>query len=88
MPLEEEEYDFQVVTDEPEPDFEDLAATSLDNAGIDTADQLRAARVAAEAAAAAPIWPRQEGPRLIEVEPDEMVCDIIMEFPDAGLLPG
>ena len=88
MPLEEEEYDFQVVTDEPEPDFEDFAATLLDNAGIDTADRLRAARVAAEAAAAAPIWPRQEGPRLIEAEPDEMVRDIIMELLDAGLLPG
>jgi len=87
VPLEEEEYDFQVVTDKPEPDFEDPAAAALNNAGIDTADRLCAARVAAEAAAAAPIWP-QDGPRLIEAEPDEMVYEIIVEFPDAGLLPG
>jgi hypothetical protein len=38
VPLEDEEYDFQVVTDEPEPDFEELAAAALDNAGIDTLD--------------------------------------------------
>ena len=38
VPLEDEEYDFQVVTDEPEPDFEELAAAALDNAGIDTSD--------------------------------------------------
>ena len=50
------------MTDEPEPDFEDLAAAALDNAGIDTADRLSAARVAAETASAAPIQP-QDGPR-------------------------
>ena len=57
MPLEEEEeeYNFQVVTDEPEPVFEDLAAAALANAGIDTTDCLRAARATAEAAAAAQI---------------------------------
>ena len=87
MPLEEEEHDFQVVTDDPEPDFEDLAAAALDNAGIDTADRLRAARVAADAAAAAPIRPQQDGPRLIEAEPNEIMYAIIVELPDAGLLP-
>ena len=71
MPLEDKENDFQVVTDEPEPDFEDLAAAALDNAGIDTADRLSAARVAAETASAAPIQP-QDGPRLIKAEPNEM----------------
>ena len=75
--LEEEEYDFQVVTDRPSY-----------NTGINTADWLRAARVAAEAAAAAPIRHQQDGPRLIEAEPDEMVYEIIVELPDAGLLPG
>ncbi len=39
------------------------------------------------AAAATPIWP-QDGPRLIEAEPDEMVYEIIVELLDAGLLPG
>ena len=75
------------MTDEPEPDFEDLAAAALDNAGIDTADRLRAARVAAETAAAATIQP-QDRPRLIKAEPNEMVYEIIVELPDAGLLPG
>ena len=57
--LEEEEYDFQVVTDKPKPDFEDLADAALDNAGIGTADWLCAARVAKAAAAAAPIWSQE-----------------------------
>ncbi len=87
VPLEEEEYDFQVVTDEPEPDFEDLAAAALDNAGIDTADRLRTARVAAAAAVAVPLQP-QDGPCLIEAKPDKMVHEIIVELPDAGLLLG
>jgi hypothetical protein len=85
--LEEEEWDFQVVTDKPEPDFEDLAAAVLNNAGIDTADQLCAARVAAEAVAAAQIRPQQDGPRLIEADPDKIVYEIIVELPDTGLLP-
>jgi hypothetical protein len=32
--LKSEETDYVAVTDEPEPDFEQLAATALDNAGI------------------------------------------------------
>ena len=86
--MEEEECDFQVVTDKPKPDFEDLAAAALKNAGIDTADRLRAATVAAEAVAAAPIQPQQDGHHLIEADPDEIVYEIIVELPDAGLLPG
>ena len=88
VPLEEEESDFQVVTDKPEPDFEDLAAVVLDNTGIGTADQLCAARVAAEAAAAAPLWPQQDSPCLIEADPGKIVYEIVMELPDVGLLPG
>ena len=86
--MEEEEYDFQVVTDKPEPDVGDLAAAALDNAGIDTSKRLHAARVAADAAAAAPIRDQQDGPRLIAAEPNEMVYEIIVDLPDAGLLPG
>jgi hypothetical protein len=52
-----------VVTDEPEPDFEDVPAVALNNTGIDTADCMRAARVAPEAVAAAPIR-ALDGPRL------------------------
>ncbi len=33
--LEEQEWDFQTLTDEPEPDFRDLAGDALYNAGID-----------------------------------------------------
>ena len=88
VPLEEEESDFQVVTDKPEPDFEDLATAALDNAGIDTVDQPRAAGVAAEAAAAMPLWPQQDIPCLIEADLGEIVYEIVVELPDAGLLPG
>jgi len=88
VPLEEEEYDFQVVTDKPEPDLGDLAAAALDNAGIDTSKWLHAARVAADAVAALPIRDQQDGPRLIAAEPNKMVYEIIVDLPDAGLLPG
>ena len=93
MPLECDEDDeaFEVVTDEPEPDFEDLAAAALDNANIDTGGRLRAARAAAEAPAqnAAADAPAQNGPRIIESQaPDEIVYDIIFDLPDAGLIPG
>ncbi len=86
MPLEEEEeeYDFQVVTDKPEPAFEDLAAVALANTGIDTKDCLRAARAAAEAAAAAQIQV-SGSQRLIEADPDKIVYEITVELPDAGL---
>ncbi len=90
MLLEEDEYDFQVVTDEPKPDIEELAAAALANAGIDTADQLRAARVATDAAAAAPIWhfDQIDCPCLVEAEPDKIVYEITVELPNTGLLPG
>ena len=34
--LEAEEHEYQTITDEPEPDFRDLAGAALHNAGIDT----------------------------------------------------
>jgi hypothetical protein len=86
VPLEENEYDFRVVTDKLKPDFEELAAAALANAGIDTADQLRAARVATDAVAAAPIW-QFDGPHLVKAKPDKIVYEITVELPDAGLLP-
>jgi hypothetical protein len=89
VPLEEDKYDFQVMTDKPEPDFEEVASAALANAGIDTADQLRAARMAADAAGAAPIWQfdQLDGPHLVEAEPDKIVYEIIVELPNAGLFP-
>jgi hypothetical protein len=73
--LEKDEYDFQVMTDKLEPDFEELASAALANTGIDTADQLRAARVAADATVAVPIWQfdQLDGQRLVEAEPDKIV---------------
>ena len=38
--LEEHEQDFQTLTDEPEPDFRDLAGDALYNARIDTDESL------------------------------------------------
>ena len=43
--------------------------------------------MAVDAAAAAPIW-SQDGSRLVKAEPDEIVYEIIVELPEAGLLPG
>ena len=42
--------------------------------------------MAVEAAAATPIWP-QDGSHLVKAEPDEIVYEIIVELPEAGLLP-
>ena len=92
VPLECDEDDeaFAVVTNEPEPDFTDLAAVALDNANIDTGDRLRAARSAADATAQNDNRIIEtEGPRMIKPEaPNEIVYDIIFDLPDAGLIPG
>jgi hypothetical protein len=50
MPLEEDEEDFQVVTNKPAPDFEILAAAALENVGIDTRDCQRTTRDTTETA--------------------------------------
>jgi hypothetical protein len=65
--LESEETDYVAVTDEPEPDFEQLAATALDNAGIDPQDRLCAAQAAVAAA------PLRAGPALVEANDDKIV---------------
>ncbi len=82
--LESEEADYLAVTDEPEPDFEQLAATALDNAGIDPQDCLCTAQ-AAQAAAAGNQW---RGPALVEANEDEIVYKITFDLPDAGLAGG
>ena len=43
--LEEHEQDFQTLTDEPEPDFRDLAGDALYNAGIDADAAFRRAHL-------------------------------------------
>ena len=75
--LEEHERNFQTITEEPEPDFWDLAEAALHNAGIDTDDTLRRAHL--ENA------PR--GPAAIEAKDDEIVYEIMFDLPDAGLQP-
>ena len=72
-----------MVTDKPEPAFEDLVAVALANAGIDTMDCLRAARAAAEAAAAAQIQ-ASDGQCLIEVDLDEIVYEITVDWGCTG----
>lgn len=42
--LESEESDFQLITDDPEPDFRELAAAALDNAGINPTERIQAAQ--------------------------------------------
>ncbi len=42
--LESEESDFQLITDDLEPDFCELAAAALDNAGINPTKRIQAAR--------------------------------------------
>jgi hypothetical protein len=87
VPLEEDEEDFQVVTNEPAPYFETLAAAVLENAGIDTRDCLCDAQDAAEAAGGGlPGSAPENAPRVVEAKPDKIVYDITFELPNTGLL--
>jgi hypothetical protein len=83
---EEKEVDHQVVTNEPNPMFEILAAAALDNAGIDTAKQIRAARATTDAAAGANGITQTNGPRLIEANKDKIVYEIMFDLPDDGVI--
>jgi hypothetical protein len=74
--LDNEDINLQVVTDDPEPDFAELAAAALDNAGINAQDCLQAAQQRPEPTA---------GPALIEAANDEIVYEITFDLPDAGL---
>jgi hypothetical protein len=87
LALLEEEEDSQVVTNEPKPAFKTLVAVALDNAGIDTKDQLCAAQSMAEAekAVAVPIAPNS--PWLVEAYNDKIVYNITIELPDGSFIP-
>jgi hypothetical protein len=79
MELEYEDEDFQVVTNEPVPDFTELAAMALDNAGIDPGECLRLANDAtANRQVAVP-------PAIVEADADKVVYEITFNLPDAGL---
>jgi hypothetical protein len=80
VPLEEEVVDHRAVMDKDEPDFRVLTAWALDNANIDPAAHLRAARVAE----AQPVAP---GPALIDADEDEIIYKLMFDLPDAGLTP-
>ena len=80
--LKSEEGDYAAVIDGPEPDFEQLATTALDNAGIDLQDCLCAAQAAAAAA------PLRAEPALVEANEDKIVYKITFDLPDVGLTGG
>ncbi len=86
--LKEEEHNFQVVTDNPEPDFAALAAAALDNAGIDphNSNRLCAAQQLQQQQAANPAPPT--GPARIAANEDKIVYEITFDLPDAGLGTG
>jgi hypothetical protein len=73
--LKSKEVDYAAVTDEPVPNFEQLAATVLDNAGIDLQDPLHTTRAAAG----------RTGLTLVEADDDEIVYEITFALLDAGL---
>jgi hypothetical protein len=73
--LEREENDFQLITDEPEPDFRDLAGAALHNAGINADEMLRNTQGREPSS----------GPALVEADEDELVYKLTFDFPDAGL---
>ncbi len=74
--LEDKDINLQVVTDDPEPDFAELAAAALDNAGINAQDRLQAAQQRPEPT---------NGPALIEADNDKIVYEITFNLPNAGL---
>ncbi len=79
MELKAKERDFTPVSDEPEADLRELAAAALRNAGIDTEEQLRAAR---EAASDAPVDVHQ--PTVVKANKDKIVYEITFDLPNAG----
>ncbi len=73
--------DTAAVVEDEEPDFQDLAAIALDNAGIDPQEQLRAARTATAALISLPAG----GPAIVDAKEDKIVYELTFELPDAGL---
>ena len=74
--LEAEEREYQTITDEPEPDFRDLAGAALHNAGIDTNAMIRDAQGNAV--------PQAPGPALT-ADKDKVMYELTFDLPDAGL---
>jgi hypothetical protein len=84
--LTSKEDDYPTITEEPEADFQHLAAAVLDNVGIDTVAWLRAMRDLADATAIG-IAPQNPRAALVEADEDKIVYKITFNLPDAGLEP-
>jgi hypothetical protein len=81
---EEEEGDYQVVTNKPET----LAAVALENAVIDATKQIQVARAAADAGARAGVIAAQPNDtRLIETNKDKIMYEITFDLPEEGIIP-
>jgi hypothetical protein len=78
------EDNYGTVTEEPAEDFHDLAAATLDNAGINTVAWLCAARDLVDTAAAAP---HNSMAAVVKANKDKMIYKITFDLPDAGLEP-
>ncbi len=86
MELTSKEDDYPAITEEPEADFQHLAAAALDNAGIDTVAWLHTARDLADTAAIG-IAPQNPRAALVEADEDKIMYKITFDLPDAGLEP-
>ena len=88
MALEDENVDLQAVTDEPEPDFAELAAAALNSVGINAKEPVQAAQRKANERmqAAAQHANLDPGPTLIKGNNDKIVYEITFDMPDDGLL--
>jgi hypothetical protein len=72
--LEEQEQDIQTLTDEPEPDFRDLAGDALYNARIDADKVIRHAN----------LENTPPGPAAVEAEDNELVYKLTLTYPMWG----
>jgi hypothetical protein len=76
------EDDYPAITEEPEANFQDLAAAALDNARIDTVAWLHAARDFADATVIG-IAPQNPRAALVETNKDKIVYKITFDLLDA-----
>jgi hypothetical protein len=67
----------KVVTPDPTPEFEELAAHALGNAGIDPQEQLRTAQLQEDI-------PR--GPAVVDANNNKIIHKITFDLPNAGLV--
>ncbi len=75
------------MTNKLDPAFITLATTALDNAGIDTAEWIRAARATADVAARVDAITQTDCPWLIKATKDKIVYEIMFDLSDDGIIP-